>query len=169
MFDFPKNDTEKWQILKKEFMLNSKAYGAQKEEHSSPITSFVTLGAKNYSYVEENGKVVTKVRGFGLKPKVARESLNHGVMTEMLKSWVLDGEKRTVPVQVKGMRPNKRTQSVKNFTSTKVYRNDCFNKRYVAKFDGKPDSHFTTVPFGCRSYNFVDAPHVFKDKNKCCE
>ena len=134
----------------------------QKEEHSSPIVSFVSMGAKNYSYVEESGLTTTKVRGFTLRPKQAQNALNHNSMAELLKSWVLDNEKKTISVKVSGMRPSKRSQTVKNYTSKKVYRNDTFNKRYVVKLDNKPDSYFTTVPFGCKSYNFVDAPHILK-------
>ena len=131
-----------------------------KVEHASPIVSFVTLGAKNYSYLEENGNAVTKVRGFTLKSQQQKDQLNLDTMTEMLKAWAIDGERKTIKTETSGMRPSKRTQTVKNYVSTKVYRNDTFNKRYVARLHNTPNSYFTTVPFGCKSYDFVDAPHM---------
>lgn len=123
-------------------------------ETETPIVSFATLGAKNYSYTTEGGQSAVKARGFTLESKEARGSINHDSMKKLLKSF-LEGEKDSLESTNFHMAIDRKTLSVRNTTIKKSYKNDVFDKRFVARM-GEENPAACTLPFGLKHANFAD-------------
>ena len=153
IFDYPKNKDKKQ--LEKQFSMGSKAYNAYKYETSAPIKSFVTLGAKNYSYVTHSGETSVKVRGFTLESKTAKGDINHEVMKDLLDKFVHKQIESTYTNTFR-MKIDRKTQTVKNSTIKKKYSNNVFDKRNVIAPETKNNSTYLTLPFGLVHEDFAD-------------
>ena len=130
---------------------NSRVYGGYKFETKKPISSFVSLGAKNYAFDTEDGERVVKSRGFTLNNVNASEKINHEAMVELLLLYV-SGEESSVTCPTFRMNVNRKRASVKNAKMNKIYRNTNFDKRVLL-----PETQtLSTAPFGCKHYNFAD-------------
>ena len=137
--------------LTKIFSLNSKVYNGYKFETDTPIVSYASLGAKNYSYTTEGGENVVKCRGFTLKAASAAKLINHEVMKELLQGY-LGGEVKVVSCPSFKMVVDRKTASIKNSSVNKKYANNLFDKRIVLP----ETSTACSVPFGLVHYDFSD-------------
>ena len=147
MEDTPEN----WARLEREFSIGCSSYNSYKYESESPLKTFATLGAKNYSYETEEGKKVVKIRGFCLRTAVAESKINHEIMRELLLKY-LKGEADSVTCPAFRMVVNRKTATVRNSSVVKKYANNLFDKRVVL-----PETETAaTVPFGLVHYNFTD-------------
>ena len=138
--------------------MGSKAYGKYKLETSTPLVSFASLGAKNYSYDTEDGERELKVRGVDLAREASKEIINGEVMYRMLNKF-LEGEKEEVKCKNFRMKIDRKKASVKNSHVEKKYSNSVFDKRIVmCRVTGIDDPHENacTLPFGLKHYNFTD-------------
>jgi len=138
--------------IEKEFSMGSKAYNAYKYETTKEITSFVSLGAKNYCYVTETGESVVKVRGFTLTNNRARSVLNYASMRDMLEHLVSENRK-ILTTKHFCMRIDRKTLTIKNSTLEKKYRSDCYDKRIIDTSDHRS---VTTMPFGACHLQYDD-------------
>lgn len=151
IFSYKKNAAV-WKQIEETFNIGSKVYGAYKIETKSPISQYCSLGAKNYAITTTDGEETVKVRGFTLKDDNVKKIINHTSMRDILRDWVEKETRRTLKVTTKGMKPNRKRQTVKNYIGTKNYRNDTYDKRWVLK----DDPNMTTLPFGIRSMSFQE-------------
>lgn len=136
--------------------MNSTKYNAYKDETATPIYSFASLGSKNYSYETQDGETVVKTRGFTLLSPSAKQTLNHGVMKEMLLKF-LRGESEEVKSKNFHMKLDRKTQSIYSTTMTKRYTNRTFDKRMLTeKILGRHTENVVTLPFGLKHLNFAD-------------
>ena len=149
------DDPEVVSSLEKRFHIGSLAYCGYKHETSSAISTYASLGAKNYSYECVDGEKVVKSRGFSLRAVAASQKINHDVMKELLKSY-LRGEISSVKCPAFTMVVNRKNATVKNRTIDKTYSNNVFDKRVVLP----NTSTACTLPFGLKHYEFIDC-----DKN----
>ena len=133
------------QALKEKFDIGNPCYGSYKEENHCRITSFCAAGAKNYSYRMEDGSTVVKARGFSLNNDTAKSVLNHDSMLALMKKWDR-GEEDQVSTESFTMKLDRKTQTIRNSTLKKTYRNSVYDKRYILK--GTPS--MKTLPFGTR-------------------
>ena len=152
---------DKLPMVRERFRINSSAYGAWKEETSTPIASFVSLGPKNYSLItrgrDEAPKIaketVVKARGFTLRNAVAKEALNHKTMRTMLLDFL---KNKTREVTIKSWRPkyDRNDQKLVSTVITKKYTNRTYDKRMV--FPDRCGKYVATVPFGAKSLKYTD-------------
>ena len=145
------------QRLQREFWIGSSAYGAWKMETKTPIVSYASLGAKNYSFETQDGERVLKSRGFDLASTAASEKINHEVMVDMLKKY-LRGEEEKIVCPAFTMRIDRKTATVQNRSFQKSWSNSVFDKRVVMALNGlvEREPEAATVPFGLKSYEFED-------------
>ena len=147
--------------MRERFQLGSPAYGAWKEETSTPIASFVSLGPKNYSATtrgrDEEPKIaketMVKARGFTLSNANAKQALNHEAMRTMLLDFLKD---KTREVTIKSWRPkyHRDDQKLVSTIITKKYTNRTFDKRMV--FPDRCGRYVASVPFGAKSLEYTD-------------
>lgn len=153
VFDMPAGE-EAMRELGQGICFNSRVYGGYKFETETPISSFVSLGAKNYSFDTEGGERVVKSRGFTLNNVNASAKINKDVMTELLLLYV-SGEEASVTCPTFRMNIDRKKATIKNARMNKTYRNTNFDKRVLLA----ETETLCTVPFGCKHYRFAD--------NKC--
>ena len=137
--------------IDEEFSMGSPAYNAYKHECSTPITSFASLGAKNYSYETEGGEQVVKSRGFSLESLIAESRINHEIMKDLLVKY-LKGEEAEVKCPTFKMIVNRQKATIRNSSVNKKYSNNVFDKRIVLT----ETSTACTLPFGLKSHDFSD-------------
>ena len=140
--------------------MGSKVYNAYKHENSSPITSWASLGAKNYSYNTEKNERIVKCRGFDLSSNSAKEKINHEQMLEMLSAFI-SGKEITIECENFRMAIDRKSAEIRNSTIKKKYTNNVYDKRIIMKLGGHPDRQFKnsticTLPFGLKNFNFND-------------
>ena len=152
------DDPAVWKRVEEEFGIGSTAYGRYKRETKSDITSFCSLGAKNYSFCTADGEEVVKSRGFDLASLIAKAKVNHEVMVDLLKKY-LKKEEASVSCPSFRMTVDRRAATIRNTPFEKVYGNSCFDKRIVmSRSEEFVDTSDTaaTLPFGLTTLNFVD-------------
>ena len=159
IFDVPKKVGK--ETLAREFNIGSKAYGGYKHEVSGEILSCVIAGPKNYAiryFDEKKGREeeMVKVRGFSLTNPTAIQKLNHSSMKETLVRWWIDGEVETIQTKNFSMKVDRKTQTVKNTTVVKKYKNDGFDKRWIDPQSLATNKSLATIPFGAKHAEYAD-------------
>ena len=103
-----------------------------------------------------NTTEIVKIRGFTLTSEQALASMNHVKMIHMLKDWVVQRKKQTVKTTSFRMLADRKSQSVRNCESVKIYRNDTFDKRRLPNVDEDANPSFLTMPYGAKHDKFAD-------------
>jgi len=139
--------------------MGSRAYGAYKYETDNPIRSYISLGPKNYSLIEDNGeggdgKETVKIRGFTLTNEKILKNLNHTTMRESLQEALAGREKR-IETEAFRMKADRKHLTVKNVKVKKTYKNLGFDKRMILKHS----KDICTLPFGLKHDKFADLPN----------
>jgi len=142
----PKNEV---QSFCRHFSIGSPAYGYYKRETKSKVTSFASLGCKNYAYITEDGESCVKIRGFQLRNEIASKILTPQTVRNMVES-LLKKEKKKVKAGHFQIKANKRSAEVKNVYYDKYYSNDTFTKRYL--HESLPFG--VSAPYGAKNYNW---------------
>ena len=153
---------DKLKLVNSCLRVGSPAYGAYKSETRSPISTFVTLGPKNYAFVTKDGQSEVKTRGFTLNNAAALEVLNQDSMRDLLRSW-LRGQKEFLNVMSTRIKINRKEHSLHTETFEKIYKNDNFDKRSI-RLDGEknPLPFVETAPFGAKHYAYEDVPKMYR-------
>ena len=161
IFSIP-NNPELIKKMEQKFNFGSKAYNAYKYETKSSIKSFVSLGAKNYSYVTNDATpiCVVKSRGFSLNSIAAKETITHEKMSSMLRDHLHD-QYAEAKCRNFTMKINRKKATVFNSSTEKTYANDVYDNRIVMtehfqRVTGLTDNSGGTLPFGLKHYNFAD-------------
>jgi len=125
-------DKKQFKRLSQEIHLNSPSYGYYKEEINGDITSFSSLGCKNYAIVSKNPpERLLKVRGFTLSDSPSgRTFLTAEDMKTMINKFLLGESEERVHKQFQ-MKLNKNETSVHSSIVEKRYANDTFDKRFI--------------------------------------
>ncbi len=71
----------------------------------------------------------------------------------MLLAWVKEDKEESVTLHSFGMKINPQQSTIKNVIKSEQYRNNIFDKRYVAP---DLDAVCTTIPFRARHSRFAD-------------
>ena len=155
-FTFPEEQREKFTEIEKELKMGSPAYLAYKYETDSPIISWTSLGAKNYSYVQQNGSSVVKCRGFTLQSPTAQAKLTHETMKEMLLQY-LRSERHEVRVKNFTIKIHRQSATLTSSTVEKKYVNNDYDKRIIVEGGAVGDNPTVcTYPFGLVHDDFSD-------------